>query len=241
MLSLNSFGRLEAPQDARDLAFTMYRAIPQVVAVVGKPRLRKRAYNDGLLLDQGREPQCVGYSIRGFLDGAPIMSKATDGPSADEIYRAAQLVDEWPGTNYDGTSVRAGMKALAALGQIKSYVWGQTVEEAITWMNGGFGTIVVGTNWYAEMSDVDAKGFIREPAPNLTTPIGGHAWRWIWWDAKTGGILMRNSWGTDFGIQKNGKGTGYAWLRREFAERLLYEDGEIAAASQIKVKPTITA
>lgn len=236
MSSVNSFGRLRAPADARDLSYTMLRAMPQLAAAAGKPQPRKFAYRDGPLLDQGDTPHCVGYSARGFLDGAPIMSKPTEGPSAPDIYKAAQLIDEWPGTDYDGTSVRAAMKYLETVGQIQSYVWAQTVDEAIRWMNGGYGTILVGTNWYAEMSHVDAKGFILEPPGSLSTPIGGHAWRWIWYDVKRGAILMRNSWGTDFGATRHGEGTGYAWVRRTFAERLLMEDGEIAAPTQVKVR-----
>lgn len=236
--SLNSFGRLVAPRDAGDLQFRMLMAMPQIHAAVGKPKPRKRAYSDGPLLDQGATPKCVGYSTRGFLDGAPIMSKPNEGPSPNEIYTAAQERDEWPGNNYDGTSVRGGMKALSDAGVITSYVWGQTLDEAIKWMNGGYGTIVVGTNWYAEMSDVDKDGFMREPAPSLVTPIGGHAWRWNWYDANRKGILMRNSWGHEFGFVKKGQPSGYAYLRVEFAARLLAEDGEIAAATQVKIAPT---
>ncbi len=237
MSSVNSFGRLVAPRDGRDFNFLMRGARPQIVEAVGKPKPRVRAYKDGPLLDQGSTPQCVGYSARGFLDAAPIMSKADKGPNATALYHMAQDRDEWPGTNYDGSSVRGGMKALVDSGEVASYVWGQTIAEAIKWMNDGFGTCVVGTSWYSEMSEVDKDGFMREPAPNLVTPIGGHAWRIIWYDAKRKGILMKNSWGSDFGILKKGVGTGYAYVRVEFMDRLLREDGEIASPTQIRIAP----
>jgi hypothetical protein len=235
-MPVNVFGRLEAPKDARDLNFTMRAAMPCIRKELGRaPKPRKRAYRDGPLLDQGSKPHCVGFSSRGFLDGAPMTMRQNIGPSSLEIYKGAQERDEWPGTNYDGTSVRGAMKYLLEIGHIGTYVWGQTIEEAIVWMNGGYGTCIVGTNWYAEMSDVDDKGFMREPAPSLTTPIGGHAWRWNWYDAKRGGILMRNSWGSDFGTAARGGGrSGYAFLRKEFADRLLREDGEIASPTQIR-------
>jgi hypothetical protein len=237
-MAVNKFGRLVAPKDGRDFRFLMRTAAPQIHATIGKPKPRSHAYRDGPLLDQGDTPQCVGYSTRGFLDGAPLMLKADRDPSAPGIYRGAQANDEWPGENYDGTSVRGAMKFLASLGHIKSYVWGQTVEEAIAWMNGGYGTCVIGSNWYAEMSDVDREGFLREPAASLATPIGGHAFRLIWFDAKKQGVLMRNSWGHDFGFPdpKTGVPTGYAYLRPTFLARLLKEDGEIAAPVQIKLK-----
>lgn len=238
MTSRNSFGRLAAPQDARDLRYRMSVAAPQIIAAAGKPAPRKRAYNDGPLLDQGQTPQCVGYSTRGFLDAAPIMSRANEGPEATAIYHGAQDNDEWPGTDYDGSSVRGAMKFLSSIGQISSYAWGQSVEGAIGWMNGGYGTCVVGTNWYAEMSDVGPDGFMREPAASMVTPIGGHAWRWVWFDMKKNGILMRNSWGHDFGWQMpDGRLSGYAYLSLSLASRLLAEDGEIAAPTQVKIKP----
>jgi hypothetical protein len=236
-MSFNVFGRLAAPPDARDLSYTMRAVMPQVKdATAPTPRLRP--YKDGPLLDQGNTPQCVGYSTRGFLDGAPLMSKPTEGPTATEIYRGAQTLDEWPGTNYDGTSVRGAMKYLSKAGVISGYAWGQSLEDAIKWMNGGYGTIVVGTNWYANMSYVDKDGYMLPPPSSLSTPIGGHAWRWNWYDAKNKAILMRNSWGHDFGYPiRDGIPSGYAYVKLALAERLLAEDGEIAAATQVKIKP----
>lgn len=234
-MPVNRFGRLVAPPDARDLSFRMRPAMLQI-RKVAKPTPRTHAYRDGPLLDQGDTPHCVGYSARGFLDGAPLMLAPKRDPSAVAIYHGAQERDEWPGTNYDGTSVRGALKYLCALGHIQSYVWGQTVDTAIAWMNGGYGTCLVGTNWYAEMSEVDDHGFLREPPSNLSTPIGGHAWRWIWWDATKQAILLRNSWGHAFGWSlRTGGRSGYAYLRLPFAERLLKEDGDLASPTQITI------
>jgi hypothetical protein len=216
----------------------MRAARPQINDALGKPKPRKTAYRTGPVLDQGNTPQCVGYSARSFLDAAPIMSKPNEGPAPTVIYNGAQANDEWPGNNYDGSSVRGGMKFLSGLGEVKSYVWGQTVEEACKWMNDGYGTCLVGTDWYAEMSDVDANGFMREPASSMSTPIGGHAWHWIWYDAKKKAILMKNSWGNEFGIMKRGVMTGFAYLSLGLAARLLKADGEIAAPVQVKISAT---
>lgn len=240
MASVNQFGRIKAPPDARDLRYLLRGAMPQVAASAGKPKPRQRAYNAGPLLDQGPHPHCVGYAARAMLDGAPIMSKPTGDPTAIQIYRESQKRDEWSGENYEGTSVRASVKYLAEIGAISSYAWGQTVEQAIEWMNGGYGTCLVGTDWFVEMSDVDQNGFMREPATSMSTPIGGHAWWLIWYDAKRKGLLMRNSWGHDFGWPLRGQPgllSGYAFVRVEFFRWLLARDGEIAAPTQVKLKP----
>lgn len=237
--TVNAFGRLVAPSDGRDFGYLMRAAVPQIVKAVGKPKPRTRPYNMGPILDQGDTPQCVGYACRAFLDAAPIMSKATEGPSATALYHLAQTLDEWPNENYNGTSTRGGMKALEQTGQIGSYVWAKSLDDAIAWMNGGHGVIIVGTNWYAEMSDVDSKGFMREPPNSLSTPIGGHEWVWNWYDAKRQGILMRQSWGPGFGWQVKGRPgllSGSAYLRRELAEKLLREDGDAVGPVQIKLK-----
>src|SRR5678816_26052 len=97
----HGLGRLFAP-DERDKRFTMRAALqhPEL-----PPRPRQRPYNLGMTLDQGNTPQCVGYSTRDKLASAPFMVHVDQGPSAFEIYTGAQKLDEWPGENYEGTSV----------------------------------------------------------------------------------------------------------------------------------------
>lgn len=233
--TINKFGRLRAPKDGRDFNYMMRSVAPQI----SKPTPRKRSYNEGRLLDQGDTPHCVAFSGLGFMLAAPMMRE--ENYSTTPVYRRCQQLDEWPGEDYDGTSVRALMKAMREFGWIENYAWGQTVEELTAWMNGGFGTVILGTNWYAEMSDVDDKGFMREPAPSLSTPIGGHAYRLNWFDAKKGAFLMRNSWGPYFGVRdpKTGRRNGEAYMRPELVRRLLAEDGEAASPTQTRVKPTV--
>lgn len=233
MARAQGFGRLTAPKDGRDFQYGMRAVMPQVKAVA-PPAPRKRPYNEGPILDQGGKPHCVGYSAKGFLDAAPIMTKLNAEPSGSTIYYAAQKLDEWPGENYDGSSVRGGMKALEKMGLISSYAWGQSVDDAIAWMNGGYGTVIIGTDWYALFDDVDAAGFMRIPS-QLATPIGGHAYRLNWYDVQKKGFLVVNSWGVgNWGYKLSGK----AWMSRDLLEFLLHRDGEIAAPTQVRVKAT---
>lgn len=233
---LGGFGRLVAPKDDRDGNFLMRTIAPQIRAVAA-PTPRRRAYKEPLYrLNQGNTPHCVAFAGKGFTLAAPILQDPGYDPVT--IYNECQKLDEWDGENYDGTSVRALMKALAARKWISGYVWGQSIDEATAWMNNGFGTIIIGTNWYASMDNVLPDGFIQSPQPT-DTPIGGHAYRVNWFDARKDGYLIFNSWGDQWGITTPGKpglsGTGY--LRRSDFERLLREDGEITAATQVKIKP----
>lgn len=232
---IGGFGRLASPPDERDGHFLMRVVAPQIRAVK-PPTPRRRQYNEPhYRLNQGNTPHCVAYAGKGFTLAAPI----TQDPGYDPvtIYNECQKADEWDGENYDGTSVRALMKVLTERKWITGYVWGQSIDEAAAWMDGGYGTIIIGTNWYSAMDNVGTDGFIESPRPT-DTPVGGHAYRVNWYDARKDGYLVYNSWGDEWGVPIVGQptltGTGY--LRRADFERLLREDGEITAATQVKIK-----
>lgn len=57
--------------------------------------------------DQGREGACVGFAASRMM--SLLNRKRYD---ARWLYHWAQHIDEWPGEQYDGTSVRAGMDVL---------------------------------------------------------------------------------------------------------------------------------
>jgi len=235
----NVFGRLRAPNDGRDYHYLMRNAMPQIKAAV-QPKPRKQPYHLGPVLDQGQTPQCVGYSFRSFLEAAPVMSKTGTSPTATECYQSAQRFDEWPNEDYEGSSVRGMCKAAMAGGLISGYTWALTLDEAVKWIIGGYGTLLIGSNWYSEMSDVDANGVMREPASSMSTPIGGHAWHLVWIDQKKQLFEMKNSWNHEFGkLDKNGEPSGLAYITPRLLQRLLDEDGEIAGPTQVRVSAVL--
>jgi hypothetical protein len=61
--------------------------------------------------DQGNEGACVGFGVSRLASF--LNSKLYD---ARWLYHEAQKVDEWPGEDYDGTSVRAGLDVLRTRG-----------------------------------------------------------------------------------------------------------------------------
>lgn len=237
-------GRLYAP-DERDRHYTLGPDAMKLLQQAKAPASRKMPYKEGPRLFQ-IGPVCVGASCRGLLNAAPIMVKPNTGPSMYHFYAAAQRLDEWPGENYDGSSVRGGCKALQQQGYIQSYLWLDTRPSAveaslltmIDFMRLGYGTVIVGTNWYLSMDDVDGDGYILSPG-TTETPVGGHAYRINWYDEKRNAFLVVNSWGYLWG-EEDPDGTpgpykGTAWMRAPLMRRLMVEEGEAACPTEVKV------
>jgi hypothetical protein len=216
-MSAYGLGRLPA-RDPRDLLYPM-RSL-----VSAPPPVTFRYYRTGAVLDQGQTPRCVGYAWRQWLSSALLMTKT--GPDADAIYHGAQQNDEWPGEDYDGSSVRGGAKFLSNLGHIRTYVWAAHVGDMIAFLLGGKGTIVLGTNWYDGMFQPDKNAVVSIGG----AVAGGHAYLCIGYSAPRGVFRFINSWGPTFGDR------GTFWMTGETVERLLTEDGEAVAASEKRVK-----
>lgn len=70
---------------------------------------------EGIVLDQGAEGACVGFGWAGDVLAEPVSPKIQPTPekgNADAIsyYKRAQKIDEWPGEDYEGTSVLAAQR-----------------------------------------------------------------------------------------------------------------------------------
>lgn len=170
-------------------------------------------------LDQGPIGACVGYSWKQLLLQYPYTRQ--DGPDALTIYLEAQKIDEWSGENYEGTSVRAGVKYLRGLGLIDAYYWASSVAEIVEHIK-TLGPVVMGTNWYQGMSDLVQGSIARIRGP----VVGGHAWLIYGYSTSYQYFCALNSWGPGFGAG------GTFWISEIDLARLLREDGEACAASE---------
>ena len=168
-------------------------------------------------LDQGREGACVGFSTTHKLLARHRMIKAGDAGTAMALYNRAKVLDEWAGEAYDGTSILAGMKAAQEAGFIKAYRWAFSLDEALLAIgyNGGG---VLGCNWYEGMFEPDEQGFIH-PTGRVA---GGHAIFVRGINLKKQYVILRNSWGRNWGKD------GDCYLSISDFARLLKEDGEFA-------------
>lgn len=204
--------RRPSPFDVRDLSHRMRAVTPREVVIVSK------YWTTGPILDQGDTPQCVGYSGGQFLQTEPVITM--DGPTPTALYDLAQRNDEWPGTDYDGSSVRGLAKGLIGLGRLKSYVWGTSAAEVRDFII-TTGPALAGTDWLSNMFYPDPKTGTLKVSGSLA---GGHAYLLSGYDARYNRFEMTNSWGKSWG--KSGK----AWIKFNDLDRLIARQGEMCAA-----------
>jgi C1A family cysteine protease len=168
--------------------------------------------------DQGETSQCVGYSFYGLLRAKPNVQHE---PTPADIYHAAQKLDAWDGEDYEGTSVRAGAKALKAAGSLKKYVWAFEIEHMIDWL-ANVGPCVLGIEWTSQMMNPDQDGIIKTGGAIK----GGHAILALGYDDRRHMLLLKNSWGRNWGIN------GRCWIHYEDIDALIRQDGEACAPTE---------
>ena len=199
--------------------------IHALLAAAGPEKLPDYRYWAGhMFLDQGSTSKCVEFAFHHWVQTGIIRPKGKYPYWVPgEPYHEMQRVDEWPGEDYDGTSVRVGAKVLQSMGYLESYLWAwdlNTVLNAVATV----GPLVMGTNWYYDMFDPDNKGIVKVDGPLA----GGHAWLIDGVNFKTGMIRAKNSWSRQWGR------FGRFWMTFEDLETLIEEDGEACLAVEVK-------
>jgi hypothetical protein len=145
------------------------------------------------------------------------------------LYHEAQKVDEWPGEDYDGTSVRALFKVLKTRGYVEEYRWAFDAKTVIDHVLAR-GPVVLGTTWTRDMFMPDSKGYIY-----FTGPIeGGHAYTVIGCqlehacpDGSIGRARIINSWGRGWGPHN-----GRAWITMKTLQALIEDYGEACVSTE---------
>lgn len=243
---MNRFGR-RIPTDWNHVKrFRLKRAAP--VAHVERT-LKLPSYH--WLHDQQNEGACVGFGLSmmmAILNEAQARSRAqtpyTHLYNARWLYHEALKVDEWPGEDDLGTSVRAGTDVLRTLGHvrvirrrverpaaiaegIKENRWATTVDEIRTAIAGGI-PVAIGVNWYRGF-EVD----MLKPAGNADRivdrkeqgPIlGGHCVCLYGASDRRQAFKLKNSWGKSYPL---------VWLPYNVMRRLLAEEGEATLVTDL--------
>lgn len=181
---------------------------------------KRRRWPSRWFADQADTPACVGFAAARLLEAAPIRQFVA--PAG--VYALAQHVDEWEGTDYDGTSVRAGAKVLSLLGFLAEYRWAWELDPIIGHLQEA-GPVLFGLNWYAPMCEPNKEGII---VPSGAV-AGGHAILADEIDLRRELVGLNNSWGRRWGLD------GRCYLHLDHLARLLREDGE--ACCGVEAKP----
>lgn len=176
--------------------------------------------------DQGETSRCVGYSWAHWIQDGPVTHVGA-APIVDptQLYINAQKIDEWPGENYDGTSVRAGVKVLQAQGYVNSYYWAYDIDTLVYALL-ELGPVVVGTYWYNNMFYPAQNGMIRIGGG----VAGGHAYMINGVNTTKKLFRIKNSWGKDWGKY------GHAYITFADMARLIAQQGEVCLATEQRIK-----
>lgn len=185
-----------------------------VRALVGATKPVAKVWPCTTWLNQGQEGACVGYSWAHELAAEPHPVKVRD-QTAKTLYRAAQKLDEFPGEDYEGSSVLGGAKAVKGYALLTEYRWAFGLNDLVLAV-GYQGPAVLGVNWYSRMFDTDSHGFVKVGG----TLAGGHAILCLGVLPKDEYFVLHNSWGREWG--QNGE----ARISFKDMNRLLREQGE---------------
>jgi hypothetical protein len=207
--------------DPRSRNYSIRKILPRKVSV--KPKF----WTEGVVLDQGSEGACVGYGWTAELLAEPYAPSpqplVADAESyATQTYRRAKKIDEWPGEDYEGTSVLAGAKIMMQDGNITSYRWcfsPADIRDAVI----AHGPVVLGVPWYAGMYSTDRNGLVKVSGKK----VGGHCIVITGYhpayeiNGKTYEVFRwRNSWGSAYGIN------GSAYIKYADLATLFRDRGE---------------
>lgn len=200
------------------------------------PRRVDTLWKVGPILDQGSEGACVGFGWTAQTLASPFESDLTQIPDdsvpkdptpfALHVYRRAQKIDQWPGENYEGTSVLAGAKVMKRYDLIASYSWAFSLDDVIDGIIAK-GPVVLGIPWHESM--------YQAPGGKVSVfgkEVGGHCILAVGYrnssDKFNGepSVILQNSWGPSWGEN------GLAEISLTDLGTLLAKRGEACLPSQ---------
>jgi hypothetical protein len=184
-----------------------------------------RYWRTGPILDQQSEGACVGHGVVGAIVSSPIrVALPHPQQTAFGMYYGSRRIDQWPGEDYSGTSVNAGMKLARELGLISEWEWADGIARLRNTVLEE-GCVVTGMDFDARMEDPDSQGLVDIGGGVL----GGHCMfitgysRRRAFDRYTGPVFqLANSWGPGWGRR------GYLYMREADVEVKFAEGAEFA-------------
>lgn len=209
-----------APSDYRHVEKYPLRALlPRAVDHVEHLLNLPTQYRDNYVQPDG---SCVGYSESWAMS---ILNRRFY--DAHWLFEEARRTDEWPGEDYDGTSVRAGLDVLRNLGHrrvragrtyepsisegIDEFRWAQSVDEIRTVIAAG-APVVLGIDWFDGFDAPVKRGadwWLPDDAGHI---LGGHAICCYGASDRRQAVKLVNTWGPDYPL---------VWVSYDLLGRLL--------------------
>lgn len=238
---MRRLGWLRDSLDARDYHFAPTRAMLR--RLPDKVDLREHA---SPVIDQGNLGSCVGCSSAAAYElVAHKQGSAFNGSELFAYWNARTYIGT---TGYDsGAEIRDGIKGLNEFGLAAASAWPYKIKQAFTKPNAkAFSDgllhqvvryervdnvsirnvkaalaagcpVVFGFTVYASFDRIGSSG--KMPMPKRgEAPLGGHAVTTVGYDDSRSALLVKNSWGANWGAK------GYFWMPYEFAS-----DGQYAS------------
>jgi hypothetical protein len=174
-----------------------------------------RVWPCSVVLDQGTEGACTGFGTAHEIAAEPIAVPGINADIARQIYYSAREYDEFPGEDYEGSTVLGAAIAAREMGYYDEFRWAFSVDEIILAV-GHQGPVIIGSTWFDQMSTLDRQGYVWPKGRKS----GGHCWLLLGWSLQRDAGLLLNSWGPKWG--KNGR----AWITRKSLKRLASDGGE---------------
>jgi len=190
------------------------------------------------ILDQGKEGACTGFGLAATIHLLLARSgQPQSRVSTRMLYEMARRHDEWPGEDYEGSSLRGALRGWHSMGVCTEKAWPYDpkktdaevtiarAEEAKNITLGAYfrlrphlpdyhaalcqaEVIYVSADVHGGWSNPDKGGAIKY-APN-TVVDGGHAFAIVGYNEK--GFWVQNSWGEDWGTKGLALWTYEDWL-----------------------------
>lgn len=166
-------------------------------------------------LNQKAEGACTGFAVAHEAAADPVRVPQITNRTARQIYLRAKQLDQYPGDDYEGSSVLGAMKAATEKEWYAEYRWAFSESDLLQAVC-TIGPAVIGVDWHEGMMDVDNAWFIRRSGPR----VGGHAICVRGYDHSITAYVLRNSWGRGWGLR------GDCYLSRSDMRLLLAHKGE---------------
>lgn len=184
--------------------------------------LVEKNWRRGYAYDQGQTSQCVAYTGKGMLNTSPtssILSYSRRSRFVPEVfYKGAQEFDEWPGSDYEGTSARGLLNYLRSVDIITEFRWCFGVDDVLRTVS-HHGPVGCGTWWSNDMFSPDSRGVVQFTG----AWVGGHEWEIIGIHPSIKEVECMNSWGVGWGDR------GRFRLSFDTLDQLLQAEGDAFA------------